>query len=71
MSVEMALEFVQKTKWIQKKQKTNKQKKRENQNVGKILSVQLWRVLLVSPMRSAKNNQFAYGCFNSILYQTE
>ena len=54
-----------------KKKKTNKQKKRENQNVGKILSVQLWRVLLVSPMRSAKNNQFAYGCFNSILYQTE
>ena len=71
MSVEMALEFVQKLNEYKKKQKTNKQKKRENQNVGKILSVQLWRVLLVSPMRSAKNNQFAYGCFNSILYQTE
>ena len=70
MSVEMALEFVQKLNEHTKK-KTNKQKKRENQNVGKILSVQLWRVLLVSPMRSAKNNQFAYGCFNSILYQTE
>ena len=72
MSVEMALEFVQKLNEYKKKNKqTNKQKKRENQNVGKILSVQLWRVLLVSPMRSAKNNQFAYGCFNSILYQTE
>ena len=38
MSVEMALEFVQKLNEYKKKQ-TNKQKKRENQNVGKILSV--------------------------------
>ena len=42
MSVEMALEFVQKLNEYKKKNKqTNKQKKGENQNVGKILSVQL------------------------------
>ena len=39
MSVEMALEFVQKLNEYKKKKQTNKQKKRENQNVGKILSV--------------------------------
>ena len=40
MSVEMALEFVQKLNEYKKTNKqTNKQKKRENQNVGKILSV--------------------------------
>ena len=42
MSFEMALEFVQKLNEYKKnKKQTNKQKKRENQNVGKILSVQL------------------------------